>query len=103
MKKVLICLLLLVHLFTGLAFALDTHPEAVVGHESGASDLLAGIADCDDDLHQGDHCGHAAAHLVGLIFEQTTSVMISNDHDFFIRPQNPNLLYIAPLLRPPIV
>ncbi len=81
---------------------MDTHPEAVVGYNSAAIDLLAN-ADCDGDLHHGDHCGHASAHLIGLIFEQTTPFIAEKNQDFFIHSQIPIHLYIAPLLRPPIV
>jgi len=105
MKKILICLLLLANLSTGLAFALDTHPEAMVGHDSTAIDLLT-AADHelpDGDLHQSDHCCHGAAHLVGLIFNQATPFVARGHDGFIVLSQAPALLYIAPLLRPPIV
>ncbi len=100
MKKILIYLLLLAHLFTGLAFALDTHPEAVVGHDSATIDLHY---DHSSDLQYDDYHCHGAAHLVGLIFTQSTQFMASKHHDFFVQAQIPVHLYIAPLLRPPIV
>ena len=105
MKKILICLLLLANLSSGLAFAWDSHPEAMVGHDSAAIDLLAGSDHDhpDGDLHHNDHCCHGAAHLVGLIFNQTTPFLASNDDGFIVLTQAPVLLYIAPLLRPPIV
>ncbi len=107
MKKILICLLLLTNLGTGLAFALDTHPEAMVGHNSTAIDLLTDTdddhPDPDGDLNHNDHCCHSAAHLVGLIFNQSTPFVASSRGDFVALTQAPTLLYIAPLLRPPIV
>ncbi len=105
MKKILICLLLLANLSTGLAFALDIHPEAMVGHASTSIDLLTD-ADHelpDSDLHQSDHCCHGAAHLVGLIFHQSTPFVARGHDGFIVLSQTPALLYIAPLLRPPIV
>ncbi len=101
MKRILIYLLLMVHLLTGMAFAMDTHPEAVVGYNPAAIELLA-ADDCDGDLYHGDHCGHASAHMVGLILCQTTQLSPSNKQSFFVRLQTPAHLYIAPLLRPPI-
>ena len=106
MKKILICLLLLANLSTGLAFASDTHPEAMVGHDSAAIDLLTDTdhEHPDGELHHSaHHCCHGAAHLVGLIFNQSAP-FVANDHDdFIVLSQAPSLLYIAPLLRPPIV
>jgi len=105
MKKILICLLLLANLNTGLAFAWDTHLEAMVGHDSTAIDLLtdADHEHPDGDLHHSDHCCHGAAHLVGLIFNQSTPFVASSHDGFIVLSQAPALLYIAPLLRPPIV
>jgi len=105
MKKILICLLLLANLSTGLAFALDSHPEAIVGHDSAAIELLAGsdYEHPDGDLHHNDHCCHGAAHFVGLIFNHTTPFVASSADGYIALTQAPSLLYIAPLLRPPIV
>lgn len=104
MKKILICLLLLANLSTGLAFALDSHPEATVGHGSMAIDLLADSDHDhpDDDLQNNDHSCHGAAHLVGLIFNHTTPLVASSADSFIVLTQAPALLYIAPLLRPPL-
>ncbi len=102
MKKILICLLLLANLSAGLAFAMDNHPEVLVGHDSAALDLLTDQDYPDGDLHHSDHCCHGAAHLVGLIFNQNTSFVASSDENFTALLQTPTLLYIAPLLRPPI-
>ncbi|VAW89902.1 hypothetical protein MNBD_GAMMA17-834 [hydrothermal vent metagenome] len=105
MKKILICLLLLANLSAGLAFAWDSHPEAMVGHDSTAIELLAGSDHdhLDGDLHHNDHCCHGAAHLVGLIFSQSTPFVASSHDGFIALSQAPARLYIAPLLRPPIV
>ncbi len=105
MKKILIFLLLLANLTTGLAFALDTHP-GVVAHDSAAT--LALQADTDHDhpdgeFHHSDHCGHGAAHLLGLLSNPTSPLMASRHDGFPALSQTPALLYIAPLLRPPIV
>ncbi len=96
--------MLLTNLSAGLAFALDTHPEAMAGHDSTMVDLLTDTdpENTDDDRHHNDHGCHGAAHLVALIFSQSTA-FVANSHDnFTAQSQAPPLLYIAPLLRPPI-
>ncbi len=105
MKKILTCLLLLANLSTGLAFALDTHPETIGGHDSTAIDLLldADHEHPDGDQHSSDHSCHGAAHLVGLIFSPSTPFVASSHDDFMALSQTPARLYIAPLLRPPIL
>ena len=104
MKKILTCLLLLANLSSGLAFAWDSHPEAVVGHDSADINLLA---DSDYDypdggLNHNGHCCHSGAHLVDLIFDHATPFVASSDDAFIVLTQAPVFLYIAPLLRPPI-
>ena len=105
MNKTLIYLLLFATLCAGTAFAWDTHPEAMAGHDSAAGNMMAGEDHNhpDGDLHHDDHCCHGAAHLVGVIFTHTTKFTVDSDNEFFALSQTPNLLYIAPLLRPPIV
>ena len=104
MKRILICLLLLANLSSGLAFAWDTHPEAMVGHDFAAVELVDdGHEHPDGDLHHDDHCCHGAAHVVGIVFNQTTPFMASRHDGFIALFQAPAFLYIAPLLRPPIV
>jgi len=105
MKKVLVYLLLFVNLSTGLAFAMDTHPEAMAAHGSTTIDLLTDADDehSDDDLHHNDHCGHGSAHLIGLIFSHSISFAHGNHIGLTMLFQTPTVLYIAPLLRPPIV
>ncbi|MCF6217627.1 MAG: hypothetical protein L3J62_04150 [Gammaproteobacteria bacterium] len=104
MKKILICLLLLANLSLGLAYAWDIHPEAAMGHDLLSVDLSA----CEQhdhsegDLHNDNHCGHGSAHLVGLVFTQTTPFAANSKSDFLVPAQTPHSLYIAPLLRPPI-
>lgn len=108
MKKILICLLLLANLSTGLAFAWDTHPEAMVGYDAAALELLTasdhGYTESysESDLHHSDHCCHGAAHLMGLIVSPSSSFVASSHDDVIAFSQAPALLYIAPLLRPPI-
>lgn len=76
-----------------------------MGHDSAAIELLAGSDHDypDGDLHHSDHCCHGAAHLIGLIFNHTTPFVASSDDGFIVPTQAPAFLYIAPLLRPPIV
>ncbi len=105
MKRLLAYILLLVNLCSGVAFALDTHPEAVVGHDAAAIDLVAGEGHDhpDGDLHHGDHCCHGAAHFIGMLSDVTMQVTVAS-HDHFHSPAfASSTLYIAPLLRPPIV
>jgi len=99
-------MILLANLCSGVAFAWNTHSEAMLGYDSAVVDLSVGESHDhhpDSDLHHGDHCCHGAAHLVGLIFNQTASLIASDRHDLSVLAQSPSLLYIAPLLRPPIV
>ncbi len=106
MKKLLICLLLLANLSSGLAFALDNHPEAIAGHNSAAIDLLIEVSSEQPDngvVHQDDHCCHSAAHLIGLIFNQSSPFMASGHEGFVALSPVLALRYIAPLLRPPII
>jgi len=104
MKKAITFLLLLANLYTGLAFAWDSHPEAMVGHDAVMVDLVANDHEHPDgDQHHEDHCCHGAAHMTG-IFEALSSQAIipdGNYHSSFavVLPS----LYITPLLRPPIV
>ncbi len=104
MKKLLICLLLLANLSSGLAFALDSHPETVVGHDSTAPELLVG-EDHDypeGEPHHKDHSCHGAAHLIALFSSQAMPLVASGHNGFASLLQTPTHLYIAPLLRPPI-
>jgi len=107
MKKILISLLLLANLMTGLAFALDAHPEAVAGHDVSVIELMSDSdsdpADADADQGHSDHFCHSTAHMLGLIFNQSTPFVASHHDGFVGLSQAPVLLYIAPLLRPPIV
>ncbi len=104
MKKILIYLLLFVNLSTGLAFAMDIHPEAMAAHSSTSIDLLTVDNEhSDGDLHHNDHCCHGSAHLVGLIFSPSTPFVPSNHNDLIMLSQTPTVLYITPLLRPPIL
>ncbi len=105
MKKILIYILLLANLGAGLAFALDTHSEGMLGYDSVAIDLRVVGADYhlhDGDLDNNDHCCHGAAHLVGFVSHQNVQFIEGNHDDFIVLSQTPTLLYISPLLRPPI-
>ena len=105
MKKILICLLLLANLSAGLAFAMDTHPEAMLAYDATAIDVLTNAEHDhpEGDRHHSDHCCHGAAHLVGIIFAPSTPFVARSHDGFIVLFQAPALLYIAPLLRPPIV
>ncbi len=105
MKKILIYLLLLLNLGTGLAFAMDIHPEAMAPHSSTTINSLTDADDehSDGDLHHNDHCCHGTAHLIGLIFSHSTSFAPGNHNNLIRLFQTPTALYITPLLRPPIV
>lgn len=105
MKKILIYILLLANLGAGLAFALDIHSEGMLGYDSAATDLRVGAnhSPHDGDLDKEDHCCHGAAHLVGLVLHQTTPYIEGNNNSFITLSQTPTLLYLSPLLRPPIV
>lgn len=97
-KLILVYILLIANLSSGLAFAWDTHPEAIVGHDSTAVEQLAG-----DHDHPDDHCCHGAAHLLGVfttVSTPTNEKMVS--YLFSMMTALPSL-YITPLLRPPIV
>lgn len=104
MKQILIYLLLLANFCAGVAFAWDSHPEVTGGHNPAVIDLVTGDDHDhpDGDLHHDDHCCHGAAHLVGIVFSQNTQFMASYPCEYFALSQTPDLLYIAPLLRPPI-
>lgn len=105
MKKILICILLMANLFSGLAFAWDSHPEAMAGYDTMMLDLVASIDhdNPDGNQHHGDHCCHGSAHLIGLFNVVTLSVVPTNrDHYFSLLFALPSL-HIPPLHRPPII
>lgn len=105
MKRILICILLITNLFSGLAFAWDTHPEALAGHDTVMLHALASIDhDHTDGIqHHGDHCCHGAAHLIGLFNVDTMPVALTiSDHDTFLLFALTSL-HIPTLHRPPIV
>jgi len=104
MKRILVYILLIANLSSGLAFAWDTHPEAMVGHDVSAVELIDDDHDHPDgDLHHDDHCCHGAAHLVGIFPTDTIpSVEMEGSYRFSMMETLPSL-YITPLIRPPIV
>lgn len=104
MKRILICLLLLANLSSGLVFAWDTHPEAMVGHDFAAVELVGdGHEHPDGDLHHDDHSCHAAAHLMGIVTTDSTSLIETGKSYRLSMMATLSSLYITPLLRPPIV
>lgn len=105
MKRILIHLLLLSTLFSGLAFAWDNHPEAMVGYDSVALDLLSSadqISANESGETHSDHCGHASSHLIALVFNSINPVNHSVDTHRHTFSAPAILRYTAPLLRPPI-
>ena len=107
MKKLLTCILLLANFWSGLAFAWDTHPEVTPDHGAVTINLMADAANDTDHqdgkLFHNDHCSHGAAHLIGILNDMATPLVISGHaHHSFSALALPSL-YIAPLLRPPIV
>ncbi|NOX92561.1 MAG: hypothetical protein GXP18_08975 [Gammaproteobacteria bacterium] len=110
MKKCLIFILLLTSLCSGSAFAWNKHPASMSGHAVAAAvEMAAGLGhDHSNDFSKGgsypdDHCGHGAAHLVGIFYDASLKAL-NIDHSYravavFSLPS----LYISPLLRPPIV
>ncbi len=105
MKKILIYLLLLANLSTGFAFSMDAYPEAAADHSLLEINLLA-----DQDHHYAsgephldDHSCHGAAHLLGLVSNQPIPLVTHRHEGFSLLSQTPTPLYVAPLLRPPIV
>ncbi|MDQ7074233.1 MAG: hypothetical protein Q9O24_03585 [Gammaproteobacteria bacterium] len=105
MKRILIYLMLLSTLSSGLAFAWDTHPEAMVGHDSVALDLLLDTdtsLNDSNDTHLDDHCCHASAHLLAMLVPHAPSNRHHSAPSHLHPTQATSLRYIAPLLRPPI-
>ncbi|NOX76348.1 MAG: hypothetical protein GXP17_06990 [Gammaproteobacteria bacterium] len=104
MKKLMTYLLLLATLWSGVAFAWDSDPEVIVGHGAVVIDLAAADHDYPNNgLQHCDHCCHGAAHLTGIFYDTCMQdVAASRNHHSFLAI-TPTSLYIAPLLRPPIV
>jgi len=105
MKKFLTYMLLLANLFSGMAFALDNDPAAMLGHEVTTINQMldADLEHPNDGLSYGDHCSHGAAHLVGIFYNTPLKdVTVDNNHQSVSVASLP-FLYISPLLRPPIV
>ncbi len=110
MRKFLISILLLTNVCSGMAFAWDQHPAAMSDHMitaamSGATD--SGHGHSDDFSKSGsypdDHCGHGAAHLVGIFYDVSLKTL-NIDHRYrAVAVVSLPSLYISPLLRPPIV
>jgi len=108
MKRTVLYILLLANLFSGLAFAWDSHPEAMAGHEPLVFDRPAtahshGHGDsASADWEHANHCCHGAAHLIGFIHEPATPHLLAGGKHPFLSPAPLLSLPIAPHLRPPI-
>jgi len=98
-------MLLLANLFSGMAFALDNDPAAMLGHEVTAINQMldTDLGHPNDGLFYGDHCSHGAAHLVGIFYNTALKeVTVDSNHQAVPVASLP-FLYISPLHRPPIV
>ncbi len=110
MKSVLIYFLLIINLSSGVAFAWDSHPEAMVAGDRAAAQLLAGgDMGHDDPVHPGaadfdhcDHCCHGSAHLIGILYDNAPCLALNRHESGAFTALIPLSLYITPLLRPPI-
>jgi len=74
MRRTLLCILLLINLLSGMAYAWDSHPEALAGHDLVNFDGATDIAHSHEHPSTGEwehlhHCCHGAAHLIGLVYE----------------------------------
>jgi len=112
MKRTVLYILLLANLFSGLALAWDSHPEAMVGHEQISFDHDQATANpyshehdhfASGDWEHANHCCHGAAHLIGFINEIITPLWIGGGK----HPPYPSASLLspplAPHLRPPII
>lgn len=104
MKRILIYLLLIANLFAGMAFAWDSHPEAYLGHNLVAVDVADQNAPSPGgDEHTDDHCCHGVAHLLAILHADAVPFSVGEQHNLTALTRSLPPLYIAPLLRPPIV
>ncbi|HGX93551.1 MAG TPA: hypothetical protein ENK35_09580 [Candidatus Tenderia sp.] len=106
MKRTLASLLLIINLFSGIAFAWDSHPEAMVAGDMAAAVELLSSADADHpdaaDFDHCDHCCHGAAHLIGILYEDGAPLLLNGHETGAYAALALPSLYITPLLRPPI-
>ncbi len=105
MKRALLYLLLAINLCSGIAFAWDSHPEAMVAGDMVAAELLSGgDGDHPDggDFDHCDHCCHGAAHLIGILCDGDAPLLLNRHEGGPFDPLALPSLYITPLLRPPI-
>ena len=104
MKRFLTYFLLIANLCSGVALAWDTHPEAMVGHDSIAINLMDDDHDhSDGDFHHDDHSCHGSAHLIGILPAVSTPLLDMKSGYRVSTTDTLPSLYIPPLLRPPIV
>ena len=71
-----------------------------------AMDMVA--HDHSSDFHKNgaypdDHCGHGAAHLVGIFYDASLKALNIDRSYRAVTVISLPFLYISPLLRPPIV
>ena len=103
MKRYLAYFLLIANLCSGVAFAWDSHPEALFGHDAAMAELSEGMDHDhpDGDLHHEDHCCHGAAHLMGIPLVSEQAFDHGRQSTFSALTPSAPLPYIAPHLRPP--
>ena len=107
MKQVLLYLLVVLHLFAGMVFSWDSHPEVFFGHYPHnvivAIDADQDSPSLDGDRHTGHHCCHGVAHLLAIHHTDLAPFFGCGQYNLTPLIQSPRSFYIVPLLRPPIV
>jgi hypothetical protein len=104
MKKLLMVIIILSHLGLGFAFAWDTHPQAIAGHNP-----LLSAMNLDIDSHPSEqcsdanHCCHGIAHLLSLMNQSDFAVLTAQPQRFLTYREIAKRLSIPPLFKPPIV
>lgn len=118
-KNILIYILLVTTFYSGMVFAWDTDPEALVGHDSELIQLLSTIDHSlldpslvdssfvensapDEDKHLNDHCCHGISHLVAIIDHSHIKFTDNSVQDFHISQYPIKYYFHTLLLRPPI-
>jgi len=103
-------MLLLTNLCSGVAFAWDKHPISASDHAVHAVTVALGVADHEhsdgfskNGAYPDDHCGHGAAHLVGIFYDASLKTLNIDYSYRTVAVVSLPSLYISPLLRPPIV
>lgn len=114
MKNLLVYILLITTFYSGMVFAWDTDPEALVGHDNELLQLLSVVdhfavdpnlvknSAPDEDKHLNDHCCHGVSHLVGIMNHSYFKFTDNIEQDFHILHYPVKYYFHTLLLRPPI-